>query len=423
MNTTKKGNNFENQVFEIVNDLLNSGSLFVNNKTSKIFTKKAYFSKERNSEIITDISIETSIKNSDKYSFLTIFECKHLSKPVPIDDLEEFDSKLRQIGEHNLKGILISKSGFQKSAINFSKSKGIGLINIKESKEIQWINNRKDKIQKQYDLHMVEEKLHNIDTLETNFFAHYNSKSFDYFPHLLIELGIIDHFENKPKYFNLPYLDHKEICYMVDSFVTQGFYKSDGIDLNSFCEYLHNEKGVDFNFEEKMLNDILGRISLYPLKININPILRGERYRWRFTLAHEIGHLILHKDYLEEYVNENIDKEDHLTLNFADSVQFNKRLEIQANLFASELLMPITLLSHHKNKYFKEENINEGFLFLDNQPCNQTLVYNFLRILQSKFNVSLEVARIRLIKLGLLHDTTDYSIGRLLQDFFKKASG
>lgn len=422
MNTTKKGNTFENQIFETIRDLLNDGSLYVNAKTSKIFTKKAYFSKDRNSEIITDISIETFIDKSERYSLLTIIECKDLSKPVPVDDLEEFDSKLRQLGEHNLKGILISKSGFQKSSLSFSKSKGIGLVNIKDNKEVEWVNYRKETTQKQYDKIEIEEKLQSVNGLESNFFAYFNSKSFNYFPILLIELGIIDSFQNKPKYFNLPYLEEKKICYIVDPFVKQGLYNNDALDFEKACQYFTNELNVTFEFEQQLSREILGRIVLNPLKININPKLKAERYRWRFTLAHEIGHLILHKTYLEKYVSENVDKEENITLNFAESVQFNKRLEIQANLFASELLMPITLLLNYVKNYFEEENINEGYLFLDHQPCNKALVYNFLRILQLKFDVSIEVARIRLINLKLLHDTTDNSIGSILKNIFKNAN-
>jgi hypothetical protein len=69
-------------------------------------------------------------------------------------------------------------------------------------------------------------------------------------------------------------------------------------------------------------------------------------------------------------------------------------------------------------KYFEDENLNEGFLYLDNQQCNQALVFNFLRILQLRFEVSTEAARIRLINLNLLHDTTDISLIGLLKKMF-----
>lgn len=60
-----------------------------------------------------DISIETYLNDSQNYTLLTIIECKNYDEKVPVDDVEEFDSKLRQIAEHNIKGIMISPSSFQ----------------------------------------------------------------------------------------------------------------------------------------------------------------------------------------------------------------------------------------------------------------------------------------------------------------------
>ena len=60
--------------------------------------------------------------NAEQYSHLTIFECKDLNKNVSVDDIEEFESKLRQVGEHDTKGIMVSTKGFAKSTINIAKS-------------------------------------------------------------------------------------------------------------------------------------------------------------------------------------------------------------------------------------------------------------------------------------------------------------
>ncbi|WP_366030664.1 ImmA/IrrE family metallo-endopeptidase [uncultured Brachyspira sp.] len=37
--------------------------------------------------------------------------------------------------------------------------------------------------------------------------------------------------------------------------------------------------------------------------IFISNRLKYDSTRWRFTLAHEIGHIILHKQYLEKYMD------------------------------------------------------------------------------------------------------------------------
>ncbi len=65
--------------------------------------------------------------------------------------------------------------------------------------------------------------------------------------------------------------------------------------------------------------------------------------RQRFTIAHECAHLALHRDRLSEAVH--VDKQYPVSLNRdSTSAEGSNRLEIEANRFAAELLMPEPLL-------------------------------------------------------------------------------
>jgi len=64
--------------------------------------------------------------------------------------------------------------------------------------------------------------------------------------------------------------------------------------------------------------------------------------RQRFTIAHEIGHLQLHKDILSGVVH--VDKQFATLMRDTRSSQGNDDIEVQANQFAAELLMPANLL-------------------------------------------------------------------------------
>lgn len=44
--------------------------------------------------------------------------------------MEEFTSKLQQIGVHGAKGTVASREGFQEGAVTFAKSKKIGLLRL-----------------------------------------------------------------------------------------------------------------------------------------------------------------------------------------------------------------------------------------------------------------------------------------------------
>lgn len=65
--------------------------------------------------------------------------------------------------------------------------------------------------------------------------------------------------------------------------------------------------------------------------------------RQRFSAAHELGHHLLHKPMLSEAVH--VDKGMRVMRRDAVSAQGTDRDEIQANVFAAELLMPSELLS------------------------------------------------------------------------------
>lgn len=70
--------------------------------------------------------------------------------------------------------------------------------------------------------------------------------------------------------------------------------------------------------------------------------------RQRFTIAHEIGHLELHRDIISASGAVHVDKQFPVLIPILNrdstSATGTDRIEIQANQFASELLMPRNLL-------------------------------------------------------------------------------
>lgn len=60
--------------------------------------------------------------------------------------------------------------------------------------------------------------------------------------------------------------------------------------------------------------------------------------RQRFTIAHELGHLELHRDMITS--NVHVDKNFPALMRDQNSATGTEKVEIEANQFASELLMP-----------------------------------------------------------------------------------
>lgn len=139
------GKEFEEIVFNTVTKLIKSNQFMLSEPYIKVCRNAKYYSKDRESHIICDISVEKYLEDPDtnialRPSIIVVIECKDYSGPVPVDDVEEFHSKLQQIGADNTKGIMISHTGgFQRSALNYAHFKGIALARILPNEQVSYV--------------------------------------------------------------------------------------------------------------------------------------------------------------------------------------------------------------------------------------------------------------------------------------------
>lgn len=88
-------------------------------------------------KIKVDVSFETHVLGA---KVLVLVECKYYKSRVDVGDVEEFYSKLDDIGAH--KGIIVTTIGFQDGAVKVAKGRGIALALLKEetnSSELHYI--------------------------------------------------------------------------------------------------------------------------------------------------------------------------------------------------------------------------------------------------------------------------------------------
>ena len=135
MDTTAKGNAFEQRVHDALAELRND-RLCASPRSAKIFRKKAYYSRDRQAQIVTDVSIEAFLPERERPSLVWIFECKDYAGSIPVDDIEEFHAKLQQIGEDNTKGTFVTSGALQRSALAYAQAKGIGVIRLLPGEQI-----------------------------------------------------------------------------------------------------------------------------------------------------------------------------------------------------------------------------------------------------------------------------------------------
>jgi len=133
-------------------------------------------------------------------------------------------------------------------------------------------------------------------------------------------------------------------------------------------------------FEAEDISGLLYRTAGSAPVIGVNS--NNPKARQRFTIGHELGHLILHPGH--ELILERL-----IRLNFrnATSSTASDEEEIEANHFAAELLMPHDLLRHSLS------------MLMQGRPLSDLEV---VRRLTRRFEVSQSAMEYRLTSLGML---------------------
>jgi hypothetical protein len=134
-----RGYDFEERVFSWLNDALESDELPFRRQCISLRRAPRYHSRERDSEIEFDISIEVRWHPSEQPFLIWVWECKDYSSPVQVGDVEEFHAKLQQIGSDRTKGSMAITSSIQDGALRYASSHGIGIVRLLPEEEVIYI--------------------------------------------------------------------------------------------------------------------------------------------------------------------------------------------------------------------------------------------------------------------------------------------
>ncbi len=116
-----------------------------------------------------------------------------------------------------------------------------------------------------------------------------------------------------------------------------------------------------------------------------------ERYRGRlrFSLAHEIGHFVLHKEIYDKFDIKNVDDFRRFIPEITQE-QYSK-LEVQADMFANNFLIPRDKLIQERDKHLSRISRENGIKKDDKRLINSYIA----RPIAKKFevtNVPIEIA-------------------------------
>src|SRR5437870_4259624 len=163
---------------------------------------------------------------------------------------------------------------------------------------------------------------------------------------------------------------------------------------------------VPFAFDQdlgysKRKRKILGRFDFRRRQISIDRVLPYDSPRFRWTLSHEIGHLVLHRKLDRKLIS--LEKpafvDTRHQLRFVRTVAWSELewVEWQANQFAAAMLLARSIVHTALSAVQHELDIpRPGSIYLDDQRHNLTAYLITLRLLSERLNVSRTVLRIRL---------------------------
>lgn len=352
MSTTDQGDAYENKVFRLVKKLIADGTVAVG-KHYSLHQKKAYPIDFGTDQFIADISIE--VRNShfnDAISNLIIFECKDLGRKLDKSDFEEWRGKTQNL-PFGKKLYIVTSIGFPQPVIDKALNTGVGLIIWNGYGEEKWMAPRT--------LNEVEQRDYQFKILR----GHLNAPSYP----LIFENGCFYTMGEMLRYNGLPlnaptlkpsYLPRTEINKIVNKLLASPDFYSIKTDKNE--DKLLTFLNVKIEFQE-LPTTHNGKYDAIRHCIILPNWLISQPHRLRFSLAHELAHAYLHREKLRQYES-FFATADSATL-IPSEAEFHW-FDVQANDFASYLLMPDAEFRQAVSILFKKYRLHHVPFVIDN---------------------------------------------------------
>ena len=288
MNTVEKGDEFEDRAFDLINRLLNNQELGILPGHCRVFKKKSYYSRDRESNIIFDLAIEVTPPKAERPVMIWLIECKNYKSPIPANRIEEFSDKIGQVTGHNCKGVFIATNKIQGGGHKICKNRGLMLIHVNSSMIHDIVMHRvgSKKIKEE----LNEKKIDSISDYEDPFIKklleEYLNSEIE--KKILIALTKLNPIYESDHADSIPILYSIEIQDIAESLLSRYNPKTteDGVKLliKPFVDYIEDLFDLEVVHEtieerDEQGNQVLGKCEFLKRKITIDKsIVNTDRY-------------------------------------------------------------------------------------------------------------------------------------------------
>ncbi|AZB11642.1 ImmA/IrrE family metallo-endopeptidase [Chryseobacterium sp. G0162] len=376
MNTTLKGDKFEDLAVDLVHKLIEEEELLINMKYIRPYKKKKYKSLSRDGYVEFDYVIELWSPNAERYSIAYFIECKDYKNRVGVSQLKKFHNDIQEVSGANAKGILITRSLLQEGAKTYAEANGFMVVQVNSIEDYKII------------YHKIESKDNSIPTLSgiirdegilglTKIIDKQINKAFEEF-----KVGVSYNIDRISKE------TIEEMCHVELQEVNPRILSdAENLDINKLKNHLEKKYNISVKYHDD--NNLLGYCDIANNTISLHQNVQRTK-RELFILCHEFGHYKLHQKLIIDQFTYNNFTESEYNFKMGKHSLTNPKhwIEWQANYFAVSMILPNTSLLAMLWQHQQRLGLNPGKLYLDDQKDNylnyQTLLYR----LSEYFNVT-----------------------------------
>lgn len=394
-----------------------------------IFKDETYYLVQDDKKECFDISIENYNGENDFPALKLLISCKKTTIGISKDELILFERKVNDISGC-CKAIVISNSSFHEDALQYAQKKGIGLLRVFDDDKIKWLAPRKlqnkttNKTIEKSNLEIEKALCQSDYSILNNFIVGYSDSFFSNLSCFL------NSFNSKEK---LPYVENSDLLCTKNISTNEDFKQYTNEELRAIANHVRSNIYGNSHSQVKKVktDDLINYIEdkfhftthfykneLYTTSNDkIDALVDYERkeimiyntdntnsHLIKFSIAHELSHLILHSDLLE-------DGKSNFFF-FYKSKKESHNIETQANKLANYLILSDDILPIEFMRIANDLSLNPKnghYLYLDNQKCNRDLFRQVSDILSNLFDVSREQIKIRLSEHGWLMESEKQS--------------